>query len=102
MKDINVLRLPSHHDSGAAQLAGMERSRAAPASGVQQEPHPAILGGEEPSAYLCVYPFVCPYDWYLLPEADRRKMLADHGKETRTYPDVRANTMAAFALGDNE
>jgi chlorite dismutase len=49
-----------------------------------------------------VYPFVCPYDWYLLPEADRRKMLADHGKETRTYPDVRANTMAAFALGDNE
>ena len=24
------------------------------------------------------------------------------GEETRTYPDVRANTMAAFALGDNE
>jgi peroxiredoxin len=63
---------------------------------------PAFLAGEEPSAYLCVYPFVRSYDWYLLPEADRRTMLADHGKQARDYPDVRANTMAAFALGDYE
>jgi chlorite dismutase len=49
-----------------------------------------------------VYPFVRSYDWYLLPEADRRTMLADHGKQARNYPDVRANTMAAFALGDYE
>jgi hydrogen peroxide-dependent heme synthase len=63
---------------------------------------PAFLAGEEPGAYLCVYPFVRSYDWYLLPEADRRTMLADHGKQARDYPDVRANTMAAFALGDYE
>jgi hydrogen peroxide-dependent heme synthase len=63
---------------------------------------PAFLAGEEPGAYLCVYPFVRSYDWYLLPEADRRTMLADHGKQARNYPDVRANTMAAFALGDYE
>ena len=42
------------------------------------------------------------YDWYLLPDAERRKMLADHGKEARDYPDVRANTVPAFALGDYE
>jgi hydrogen peroxide-dependent heme synthase len=63
---------------------------------------PAFLAEEEPGAYLCVYPFVRSYDWYLLPEDDRRTMLADHGKQARNYPDVRANTMAAFALGDYE
>jgi hypothetical protein len=35
-------------------------------------------------------------------DALRRRMLADHGKLARDYPDVRANTMAAFALGDYE
>jgi chlorite dismutase len=29
-------------------------------------------------------------------------MLADHGKQASNYPDVRANTMAAFARGDYE
>jgi hydrogen peroxide-dependent heme synthase len=63
---------------------------------------PAFLAGEEPGAYLCVYPFVRSYDWYLLPAADRREMLADHGRRAHGYPDVRANTVAAFALGDFE
>ena len=29
-------------------------------------------------------------------------MLAEHGKMAREYPDVRANTVASFALGDYE
>lgn len=29
-------------------------------------------------------------------------MLADHGKMARGYPDVRANTVASFSLGDYE
>jgi chlorite dismutase len=49
-----------------------------------------------------VYPFVRSYDWYLLPDEDRRRMLADHGKMARGFPDVRANTVASFALGDYE
>jgi peroxiredoxin len=63
---------------------------------------PAFLAGEDPKKYVCVYPFVRSYDWYLLPDDERRKMLADHGKEARDYPDVRANTVASFALGDYE
>ncbi|MFT3899967.1 MAG: chlorite dismutase family protein [Gordonia sp. (in: high G+C Gram-positive bacteria)] len=63
---------------------------------------PAFLAGEEPGNYVCVYPFVRSYDWYLLPDEERRTMLADHGKEARGYKDVRANTVPAFALGDYE
>ncbi|GAA4427326.1 chlorite dismutase family protein [Georgenia halophila] len=63
---------------------------------------PAYLAGEEPGNYLCVYPFVRSYDWYLLPDDERRTMLRDHGMAARDYKDVRANTVAAFALGDYE
>ncbi|MEO9328626.1 hydrogen peroxide-dependent heme synthase [Gordonia aurantiaca] len=63
---------------------------------------PAFLAGEEPGKYVCVYPFVRSYDWYLLPDDERRKMLADHGMAAREYKDVRANTVASFALGDYE
>jgi chlorite dismutase len=63
---------------------------------------PAFIAGEEAKKYVCVYPFVRSYEWYLLPDDERRKMLADHGKEARGFPDVRANTVSSFALGDYE
>ncbi len=63
---------------------------------------PAFMAGEEPRGYVCVYPFVRSYDWYLLPDDERRDMLVEHGKAARGYPDVRANTVASFALGDYE
>jgi hydrogen peroxide-dependent heme synthase len=63
---------------------------------------PAFLADEQPADYLCVYPFVRSYEWYLLPDAERRALLAEHGQLARDYPDVRANTVASFALGDYE
>jgi chlorite dismutase len=63
---------------------------------------PAFLADEEPRDYVCVYPFVRSYDWYLLPDEERRAMLAEHGQMARGFPDVRANTVSAFALGDYE
>ncbi|MGA8209961.1 MAG: hydrogen peroxide-dependent heme synthase [Nocardioidaceae bacterium] len=63
---------------------------------------PAFLADEDPKAYVCVYPFVRSYEWYLLEDAERRRMLAEHGMMARGYPDVRANTVASFALGDYE
>jgi chlorite dismutase len=63
---------------------------------------PAFLAGEEARPYVCVYPFVRSYEWYLLPDEERRELLAEHGKMARGYPDVRANTVASFALGDYE
>jgi chlorite dismutase len=63
---------------------------------------PAFMAGEEPRAYLSLYPFVRSYEWYVMPDAERRDMLVEHGKAARGYPDVRANTVSAFALGDYE
>ncbi|QIK74310.1 hydrogen peroxide-dependent heme synthase [Nocardioides piscis] len=63
---------------------------------------PAFLAEEESRAHICVYPFVRSYEWYLLEDSERRAMLAEHGKMARDYPDVRANTVASFALGDYE
>lgn len=63
---------------------------------------PAFLMGDDPRAYVCVYPFVRSYEWYLLPDDERREMLREHGMLARDYADVRANTVSAFALGDYE
>jgi hydrogen peroxide-dependent heme synthase len=63
---------------------------------------PAFYRGEPPRGYVCVYPFVRSYEWYLLPPRDRAEMLAEHGRMARDYPQVQANTVSAFALGDYE
>ena len=107
---------PDRRD-GAAGLprAAAHRARPAPAPGVVgrractgpaefNKGHvPAFMAGEEARGYLCLYPFVRSYEWYLLPEEERRA----HARSSTAwpaaaYPDVRANTVSAFALGDYE
>ena len=51
---------------------------------------------------MTVYPFVRSYEWYLLPEAERSEMLADHGRKGAAFRGAIANTVSAFALGDYE
>jgi len=63
---------------------------------------PAFMRDKEPEAWLTVYPFVRSYEWYLLPEDERRAMLGNHGRKGAEYPQVLANTVASFALGDYE
>lgn len=63
---------------------------------------PAYLKREDPRRYVCVYPFVRSLEWYLLPDYERRGMLAEHGYMGREYEDVRANTVACFGLNDYE
>jgi chlorite dismutase len=97
-------------------LRRFERTRAAEglvrswsAVGVHREAEfsrshaPAFLSpSRTPQQWVTVYPFTRSYDWYLLPDEERRDMLIEHGKLGRTYPQVHANTVAAFALGDWE
>ena len=63
---------------------------------------PAFMREERPCRYVSVYPYVRSLDWYLLPEAERAEMLREHGMMGRSRPEVRANTVSAFALGDYE
>ena len=63
---------------------------------------PGFLRGEHARQWLCVYPFVRSYEWYLLPEDERRAMLIDHGRKGAAFTGVIANTVASFALGDYE
>jgi len=63
---------------------------------------PSFMRGKEPEAWVTVYPFVRSYEWYLLPDEERRAMLGDHGRKGSQYPQVLANTVASFALGDYE
>jgi chlorite dismutase len=63
---------------------------------------PGFLRGEPARRWLAVYPFVRSLDWYVLPEEDRSRMLAEHGRRGAAYKSVVANTVSAFALGDYE
>lgn len=58
--------------------------------------------GFDAKRWLCVYPFVRSYEWYLLPAEERGHMLREHGLLGRDFPTVMANTVSSFALGDWE
>ena len=61
---------------------------------------PGFLRGVDPKAWLTIYPFVRSFEWYLLPDEERSKMLADHGRKGAAFRGALANTVSAFALGD--
>jgi chlorite dismutase len=63
---------------------------------------PGYLRGEHARDWLCLYPFVRSYEWYLLPEQERSAMLAEHGRKGARFTDVIANTVSTFALSDYE
>jgi len=63
---------------------------------------PSFMLATQPKDWLCVYPFVRSYEWYLLPQDERREMLREHGMAGREFRGVQANTVASFALNDWE
>ncbi|MWV51120.1 chlorite dismutase [Rathayibacter sp. VKM Ac-2803] len=63
---------------------------------------PAYMRGKAPARWLTVYPFVRSYEWYILPEEERRAMLAQHGRQGSRFRSVLTNTVASFSLGDYE
>jgi chlorite dismutase len=63
---------------------------------------PSFMRGKAPEKWISVYPFVRSYEWYLLPDDERRTMLSNHGRKGGAFPQVLPNTVASFALGDYE
>lgn len=63
---------------------------------------PAYMLDTEPKQWVTVYPFVRSYEWYLLPDEERRAMLADHGRRGAAFTTTLANTIASFGISDYE
>lgn len=59
-----------------------------------------IVPGE--SKYLFVYPFVKTRAWYALPAAERQRLMDEHIRVGRKYPDVKLNTTYSYGLDDQE
>lgn len=55
-----------------------------------------------PSKYLFVYPFVKTRPWYALGKADRQRMMDEHIRVGRKYPQVKINTTYSYGLDDQE
>ncbi len=59
-----------------------------------------IVPGKKP--FLFVYPFVKTRDWYLLPMAERQRIMNDHIAVGHKYPRVKINTTYSFGLDDQD
>jgi chlorite dismutase len=65
------------------------------------EQEQAMFSGAR-SRYLIVYPFVKTTDWYLLPEEERRRQMAEHIKVGRRYPMIQQLLAYSYGLDDQE
>lgn len=54
------------------------------------------------ATYFFVYPFVKTTDWYMLPMADRQRMMNQHFEIGHKYPGVKITTSYSFGLDDQE
>jgi len=54
------------------------------------------------SKYLYVYPFVKKREWYAMPADERWKIMQEHIKVGKEYPDIDLNTSYSFGLDDQE
>jgi chlorite dismutase len=54
------------------------------------------------SKYLFVYPFVKTREWYRVPPDERWKIMQEHIKVGREYPQIDLNTSYSFGLDDQE
>ena len=59
-----------------------------------------IVPGKRP--FLFVYPFVKTRDWYLLPMAERQRIMDEHIAIGHKYPRVKINTTYSFGLDDQD
>ena len=52
--------------------------------------------------YLIVYPMDKKREWYTLPDSERQRIMADHIRVGRTYPEITINTAYSFGIDDQE
>jgi chlorite dismutase len=52
--------------------------------------------------YLIVYPMDKKREWYRLPDSERQRIMADHIRVGRGYPEITINTAYSFGIDDQE
>jgi chlorite dismutase len=62
----------------------------------------SFVAGEEPRKFVIVYPFTKTREWYLLPQAQRQKMMDQHIDVSEKYPQVILNTTYSFGISDQD
>jgi chlorite dismutase len=100
--DINKSRLGRYLDVPQSYLAMTKHSQY-----VDEHEHEGqegrrlrIVPGKKP--FLFVYPFVKTRDWYLLPAAERQRIMNEHIAIGHKYPRVKINTTYSFGLDDQD
>ena len=83
----------------AYSMIGLVRPSAYVKERTEQEQ--AMFSGTR-SRYLIVYPFVKSADWYLMPEEERRRQMAEHIKVGRGYPMIQQLLAYSYGLDDQE
>jgi chlorite dismutase len=63
---------------------------------------PSFMTDSKPLKYLIVYPFVKSREWYLLPFEERKKMMDEHIKIGRKFPEIKLNTSYSYGIDDND
>lgn len=66
----------------------------------ESEARPEICTSER--RYLIVYPMEKKREWYTLPESERQRIMADHIRVGRAYPEITINTAYSFGIDDQE
>jgi len=66
----------------------------------ETEARPEICTSER--KYLIVYPMDKKREWYRLPDEERKRVMADHIRVGRTYPEITINTAYSFGIDDQE
>ena len=62
---------------------------------------PALFSGP-PGSHLIVYPFTKTTDWWLLDEADRRRVMGEHIAVGRSHGGIRQLLANSFGVGDHD
>ncbi len=62
----------------------------------------SFVAGNEPKKYVVVYPFTKTREWYLLPGAQRQKMMNEHIDLGKKYPQIILNTTYSFGIHDED
>jgi chlorite dismutase len=100
--DLLATALGAHLTRPHAFLGALGRLAFVPVLRHPDDPERGLTHDPGGRRYAFIYPFVKSRDWYLLPDADRQRMMEEHQTIGRAYPGLAIATAYSFGLDDQE